>query len=60
MDGLTMDLLVRTFGAPGIFIGYMIWREMRRDKADTARTSADVQLAVALSALTEKIKDLAK
>lgn len=60
MSGLTIEMLVNNFGPMGVFIGYLIWREVRRDKADAARSQADVSLAVSLAALNETVKELRK
>lgn len=60
MEGLTLDVLIGQFGAPGLFIGYLIWRELRNDKANAARTEADKSLAVALNSLAEKIKEMVR
>jgi len=50
------------FGAPGLMIAYLVWREKevaaQRREADVARSAADIELAKSLAALTVTIQHL--
>lgn len=54
--------LLGQFGPLGIFIGYLMWRETRKDderhQVERERTESDKALAAALSALTVTIQHL--
>lgn len=54
----TPDLLTLAgqFGFSGLFVGYLIWRDTRRDKIDKERIEADKALATSLALLDATIK----
>lgn len=55
MDPAILAQLAAQFGPMGLLVGYLIWREQRRDKIDTARIEADVEMARAINTLSVKL-----
>jgi hypothetical protein len=47
--------LAGQFGANGLFIGYLVWKDLRTDKIAEKRIEADKQLASSLSLLTAAV-----
>jgi len=45
----------KQFGMAGPFVAYLIWNQTSRDKLDAARTAADVEMAKALTQLSERL-----
>jgi hypothetical protein len=54
--------LLSQFGPLGLFIGYLVWKDTRKDderhQVERERTESDKALAAALSALTVTIQHL--
>lgn len=57
MDPALIEALGQ-FGPMGLMVGYLVWREQRRDKIDRDRIEADVKMAEAISILTVKLEGL--
>lgn len=51
---ITADVLLQTFGPPGLFIAYLIWNSLLDRKERELRRAADVRLAVALERFCRK------
>lgn len=58
MEASIISSIITGFGPTGAFVGYMIWRDMRRDAIDRERIDADVGLASALATLKTVIDGL--
>jgi len=56
MDGAALLELAGQFGVMGLFVGYMIWRELRGEKLARERIEADKALATSLALLEAAIK----
>ena len=45
----------KQFGLAGPFVTYLIWERTTRNKLDADRTAADVEMAKALTQLSERL-----
>jgi F0F1-type ATP synthase membrane subunit b/b' len=48
--------LAGQFGVMGLFVGYLIWKDLRADKIARERLEADKALATALALLEATVK----
>lgn len=56
MGASELVTLATNFGGMGLLFGYVVWRDLRRDKLDQARIDADKSLATALALLEAAVK----
>jgi hypothetical protein len=56
MEASIISQIITGFGPAGAFVGYLIWREMRRDRIDSDRIETDKLLAATLATLTAAIE----
>ena len=50
--------LASQFGPMGLFVGYLIWRELRTEKLSRDRIDTDKALAASMALLTAAIEGL--
>jgi hypothetical protein len=48
--------LAGDFGPMGLFVGYLVWAQMRREKLDKDRIDADKALATSLALLEQAVR----
>lgn len=50
--------LASQFGPMGLFVGYLIWRELRNEKLSRDRIETDKSIATAMALLTAAINGM--